>query len=105
VGATKETSPLLQRREALKLANDVRRQRAEIKRALRTGEVSIAELLVGSPEFLLSARLSQILLAVPGYGQVRVNRLLKRCRISPLKTIGGLSERQCEELARALAGA
>lgn len=64
--------------------------------------MSIAELLVAPPEFLLTAPLSQILLAAPGYGQVRVSRLLKRCRISPLKTIGALSECQRQELARAL---
>lgn len=64
--------------------------------------MSIVELLVTPPEFLLTARLSQILLAAPGYGQVRVSRLLKRCRISPLKTIGTLSERQRHELTQAL---
>jgi hypothetical protein len=89
----------------LKLANTVRRQRAETKQALRMGDVNIAELLITPPEFLLAARLSQILLAAPGYGQVSVSRLLKRCRISPLKTIGTLSERQRQELARTLSGA
>ncbi|MCW2981207.1 MAG: hypothetical protein JWO14_2934 [Solirubrobacterales bacterium] len=100
----REQSAPSQRLEALKHANAVRSERAELKRALRSGTVDIAELLLGPPEFLLSARLSQILLTAPGYGQVRVNRLLKRCRISPLRTIGGLSERQREELARALVG-
>jgi hypothetical protein len=93
------------RMEALRQANDVRRQRAEIKHALCSGTASIVELLVTPPAYLMTAKLAQILLAVPGYGQVRVNRLLKRCGISPLKTIGSLSERQREELAQALAGA
>lgn len=92
----------MQRLDALKIANTVRQQRAELKQSLRRGEVSIVELLVTPPEFLLTARLSQILLAAPGYGQVRVSRLLKRCRISPLKTIGTLSERQRHELTQAL---
>jgi guanylate kinase len=92
----------LQRLDALKIANTVRQQRAELKQSLRRGEMSIVELLVTPPEFLLTARLSQILLAAPGYGQVRVSRLLKRCRISPLKTIGTLSERQRHELTQAL---
>jgi guanylate kinase len=92
----------LQRLDALKIANTVRQQRAELKQSLRRGEVSIVELLVTPPEFLLTARLSQILLAAPGYGQVRVSRLLKRCRISPLKTIGTLSERQRQELTQAI---
>ena len=39
-----------------------------------------------------------LLLAVPKYGRVKVNRILTHCRISPSKTIGGLSERQRNEL-------
>jgi hypothetical protein len=102
-GETEPSAPS-QRLEALKRANAVRSERAELKRALRSGTVDIAELLLSPPEYLLGATLSQIILASPGYGQVRVNRLLKRCRISPLKTFGGLSDRQREELARALVG-
>ena len=39
-----------------------------------------------------------MLLAVPKYGRVKVNKILHTCRISPSKTIGGLSERQRSEL-------
>ena len=39
-----------------------------------------------------------MLLAVPKYGRVKVNKILQQCRISPSKTIGGLSERQRTEL-------
>ena len=39
-----------------------------------------------------------LLLAVPKYGRVKVNKILSQCRISPSKTIGGLSERQRTEL-------
>ena len=38
-----------------------------------------------------------MLLAVPKYGRVKVNKVLQVCRISPSKTIGGLSERQRAE--------
>jgi hypothetical protein len=104
VAKVEETAATPRRLEALRRANEVRRRRAEIKRALRAGEVGIAALLIDPPGYLLSAKLSQLLLAVPGYGQVRVDRLLRRCRLSPRKTIGALSERQREELARALSG-
>jgi hypothetical protein len=86
----------------LQLANTVRQQRAEVKRALRAGDECIAELLLAPPEFLQGARLSEILLALPGYGQVRVGRLLKRQELSPMKTVGALSERQRQVLAQAL---
>ena len=39
-----------------------------------------------------------MLLAVPKYGRVKANKMLQTCRISPSKTIGGLSERQRTEL-------
>ena len=46
-----------------------------------------------------------MLLAVPKYGRVKTNRILNQCRISPSKTIGGLSERQRAELVSLLAAA
>jgi hypothetical protein len=39
-----------------------------------------------------------LLLAVPKYGRVKVNKILGTCKISPSKTVGGLSERQRREL-------
>jgi hypothetical protein len=39
-----------------------------------------------------------MLLAVPKYGRVKANKILQTCRISPSKTIGGLSDRQRAEL-------
>jgi hypothetical protein len=37
-------------------------------------------------------------LAVPKMGRVKVDKLLRTCKISPSKTIGGLSERQRNEI-------
>jgi hypothetical protein len=41
-------------------------------------------------------------MAVPKYGRVKANKVLGTCRISPSKTIGGLSARQRDELVAAL---
>ena len=43
-----------------------------------------------------------MLLAVPKYGRVKVNKMLSQCRIAPSKTIGGLSDRQRSELVTLL---
>jgi hypothetical protein len=40
-----------------------------------------------------------MLLALPKYGRVKATKLANRCRVSPSKTFGGLSERQRMELA------
>ena len=84
--------------EALKRANDIRTQRARLKRDLKAGRAQIQALLLDPPEYLLTAKVFDLLLAVPKYGRVKANRILTQCRISPSKTIGGLSERQRNEL-------
>jgi hypothetical protein len=84
--------------DALKRANDIRTQRARLKRDLKAGRAQIQALLLDPPEYLLTAKVFDLLLAVPKYGRVKANRILTQCRISPSKTIGGLSERQRNEL-------
>jgi hypothetical protein len=80
----------------------VRLQRAQLKRDLKTDRCAIEELLIDPPAFVLTAKVADLLLALPKYGPVKVNKLLGRCRIAPTKTIGGLSERQRDELAALL---
>ena len=89
---------LTQRMDALKRANDIRSRRATLKRDLKAGRVHIHGLLLDPPEYLETAKVFDLLLAVPKYGRVKVNRILTQCRISPSKTVGGLSERQRNEL-------
>ena len=89
---------LLQRMEALQRANEIRTKRAQLKRDLKAGRSSIHQLLLQPPDFVETAKVVDMLLAVPKYGRVKVNKVLQVCRISPSKTIGGLSERQRAEL-------
>ncbi len=84
--------------DALARANDIRTRRAQLKRDLKAGRTSIHALLEDPPEFLETAKVFDMLLAVPKYGRVKANKVLTTCRISPSKTIGGLSERQRNEL-------
>jgi hypothetical protein len=89
---------LIQRMEALQRANAIRTQRAQLKRDLKAGRQPIHELLLEPPRYLETAKVFDLLLAVPKYGRVKVNKILSQCRISPSKTIGGLSQRQRTEL-------
>ena len=93
---------LTQRRDALRKANEVRSLRAMLKRDLKAGRVSIQSLLQEPPDYVDTAKVMDMLLAVPLYGRVKVNKVLRQCRISPSKTIGGLSERQRNELVTIL---
>jgi hypothetical protein len=84
--------------KALQRANEIRTARAQLKRDLKAGKVQVEQLLLDPPEYLLSAKTIDMLLAVPKFGRVKANKILNNCRISPSKTIGGLSERQRGEL-------
>jgi hypothetical protein len=88
--------------EALNKANEIRSARAQLKRDLKGGRQSIHGLLADPPEFVETAKVFDMLLAVPKYGRVKVNKILAQCRISPSKTIGGLSQRQRNELVALL---
>jgi hypothetical protein len=87
-----------QRMRALRRANEIRTRRAKLKRDLKAGKVKVETLLLDPPEYVMSAKAFDMILAVPKYGRVKANRILSQCRISPSKTIGGLSERQRAEL-------
>ena len=88
--------------DALQRANAIRSRRAELKRDLKAAKQSIHQLLLDPPEYLATAKVFDMLLAVPKYGRVKANKILNQCRISPSKTIGGLSERQRTELVSLL---
>jgi hypothetical protein len=51
-------SPLDQRMEALKRANDIRVKRAQLKKDLKSGAKSIEQILRELPEFVSTARSS-----------------------------------------------
>lgn len=91
-----------QRMDALQRANQIRSRRAQLKKDLKAGKVSIHTLLLDPPEYLETAKVIDMLLAVPKYGRVKANKVLTTCRISPSKTIGGLSQRQRAELVSLL---
>lgn len=91
---------LAQRRDALERANRVRTVRAELKQDLKARRTTFREALDRSatdPD-LSTMKVSALILATPNYGRVKANRTLVRLRISPSKTLGGLSDRQRGEL-------
>ena len=87
-----------QRLRALRLANEIRSRRAALKRELASGRVRIEDVLARPPAYTKTAKVQDLLLALPKVGPARVARLLSRCRIAPSKTVGGMTERQRGEL-------
>ena len=87
-----------QRMEALRRANEIRVRRAQLKKELKAGSVQIESVLQDQPDYVETAKVIDILMAVPKFGRVKAARFLNQCRISQSKTVGGLSERQRSEL-------
>lgn len=91
-----------QRLGALAKANEIRRARAQLKRELASGRIGLAQVLVDPPPCVQSAKLRELLLALPGVGPARAQRTLTDCRIADAKTVAGLSSRQRGELLQLL---
>ena len=87
-----------QRMEALRRANDIRVKRAQLKKDLKLGRVKFEDVLRDPPDYVSTAKVLDMLMAVPKFGQVKAKRYLTLCRISESKTVGGLSDRQRAEL-------
>ena len=91
-----------QRMEALRRANEIRVKRAKLKKDLKAGSAHIESILRNPPEYVETAKVFDILMAVPKFGRVKAARFLNQCRISQSKTVGGLSDRQRAELVALL---
>jgi hypothetical protein len=89
--------------EALQRANEIRSKRAQLKKELKDGRLAIEQVIQSPPEFLQTAKVIDLLMAVPRCGKVRATRYLNHCRIAQGKTIGGLTQRQRDELLELLA--
>lgn len=101
VEATSMAAPersVAQRMEALKRANAVRSYRAGVKRDMKQRRVTPVELLLDPPAQLGSMKVFDLLIATPKWGRVKVQKTLNQTRVSPSKTVGGLSPRQRAEL-------
>lgn len=89
-----------QRLEALSEANRIRVYRAARKRDLAAGRVSWSAVL-DDPDFA-TAKVVDVALALPGFGRVKVAKVLKIAAVAPSMTIGGLTRRQRVDLTAAL---
>jgi guanylate kinase len=87
-----------QRLRALANANQVRSQRARLKRELAAGQIELTQVLADPPACAASAKIRELLLRVPGIGPAKADRALTRCRIAAAKTLASLSNRQRAEL-------
>ena len=88
-----------QRRQALAKAAEARRRRAELKEQLKSGRVSLRELLErAGDEVVGKMKVSTALESLPGVGRVRARKLMERLDISESRRMRGLGAKQKENL-------
>ncbi len=91
-----------QPREALRLANEVRSRRAQLKRELKLGHASPAEVVSHPPAWMATATASVVLESSQRIGPVKAARILRRAGISPTRELGSLSKLERRLLVAAI---
>ena len=102
MGATATVAAAPQCLRALEHANQVRLARAELKRRVRAGGLSAAEVILACPWQARTMSVSELLANQRSWGGIRSRRLLLSLRIPENKRVGTLTERQRLALASLL---
>ncbi len=89
---------------ALEHANRVRLARAELKRNIGAGKISVADVLATPPQEVESMSISELLMSQRRWGRARCRRLLLSLGVPENKRIGTLTDRQRMALRLPLAG-
>lgn len=88
-----------QRAVALKKAAQVRKQRADVKKDLKAGNITLTEVLDKKNDPVIGKmRAYDLLRSLPGVGKAKATTLMERFNISDSRRVAGLGERQLEQI-------
>jgi hypothetical protein len=102
MNATATIAPAPQHLQALNRANEVRLARADLKRRVAVGEISVGDVILESPWEAASMSVSDLLMSQRRWGHQRCRRVLAQVPVSETKTVGSLTQRQRHALAALL---
>jgi hypothetical protein len=91
-----------ERRAALAKAAESRRIRATFKSEVKNGSRSWVDAFSSENQAIRKMRVKELLLSLPGYGEVRATTLLERAGISTARRIQGVGRSQYELLLKLL---
>jgi hypothetical protein len=98
------TAPAPQHMQALAQANKVRLARAELKRQVADGELSVADVVLDCPWEAESMTIADLLMSQHRWGRTRCRRFLVQLSMNETKRIGSMTDRQRRCLAGRLRG-
>lgn len=84
---------------ALQRANHVRLARAQIKRDVAVGKLDVRDLLEDPPAECLNMKATDLLEALPRWGEKRAGCAVRQVGASEARTLGRLTPRQRAEIA------
>jgi signal recognition particle GTPase len=87
-----------QRAEALAKAAEARKKRAELKQQLKSGKVTLSDVLARSDDTVGKMKVSNVLESLPGVGKVRAQKIMEELDISASRRVRGLGAKQREQL-------
>ena len=88
-----------QRAQALEKAAEARKKRAELKQQLKSGKVTLSDVLQRSGEDVVGKmKVANVLESLPGVGKVRAQKLMEELDISASRRVRGLGAKQREQL-------
>lgn len=93
---------LEERRQALLKAAESRKQRARFKAEIKSGAKHWKDAFSSSDEAIKKMRVKELLLSLPGFGEIRVVNLMERAGISLTRRVQGVGKSQYENLLRLL---
>lgn len=99
-----ETGAAPQHLVALQRANEVRLARAELKRRIGAGEITVGDVVLSTPWEAASMTVADLLMSQKRWGRTRCKKFLSAIPLTETKTVGSLTERQRHAVAQALGG-
>lgn len=94
VSATIAPAPAPQHMQALQRANEVRLARAELKRQVGDGSLSVTDVILECPWESASMTVVELLLSQRRWGATRCSKFLAQTGMPEAKPIGAMTQRQ-----------
>ena len=91
-----------QRKAALEKAAQARHERAELREKIKSGKVTLEEVLDSDDPIANRMKVSALIESLPGYGKAKAAKIMDELGISATRRVKGLGARQREQLVEAL---
>lgn len=87
-----------EKRKALEKAQAMRRERADLRKQLKKGEIKLEEVLDRDDPVVARMKVSYLLKSLPRVGKVKAERIMQEVGINESRRVQGLGKRQKQAL-------